>query len=105
MTDTYEMGLNAAQRALENADRHFDCWSDEAKYLLLEFACQNGEFMTEDVRDWAHSEKGLPKPPTPRAWGGIVYGAARQGLIRKVGIAYSKKPPAHASPKAVWIAA
>jgi len=67
------------KQAIDNADDTHERWSEKAYKFLTNWIKTQYEFMTEDVR--LASEKEIPKPPSNRAWGGIVVRAARAGLI------------------------
>jgi hypothetical protein len=85
------------QRAVDHADAITTNWSDMAYALLLHFALQEGNFIAEEAREFAH-KKGLPRPPDGRAWGAVIKRAVNRGLIRKV----SYRTDQYGSPKAVW---
>lgn len=92
-------------RAIEHADRVCNGWSSKAWNLFVRYITEvKREFMTEDVREWAHN-MGLPLPPDSRAWGAIIRRASRKGIIRSIGFAPMKSSNCHANPKHVWVAA
>lgn len=93
-----EEGMN---RAADHADQVEPRWSDRAYEMLEGYALAHFEFMTEDVRVWAH-EEGLPKPPDGRAWGAVTHRAIVAGLIRCDRYRKTRIPPAHATPRPVW---
>ena len=67
-------------------------WRDRAM-ATLEIHFQPGVRDTiEAVRD----EVGDPPTGSVNAWGGLVAGAVRSGLIRRVGSAQARRPSAHA---------
>ena len=88
------------KQAIDNADDTHERWSEKAYKFLTNWIKTQYEFMTEDVR--LASEKEIPKPPSNRAWGGIVVRAARAGLINKVGFSNVKNPKAHKTPASIW---
>ena len=91
------------QLSLFNAEMtHFD-WKSNALKCLQEYIKLNpGEkFQAEDVRQFAY-KNGLPKPPSHRAWGGIMVGAKKSGIIRFVGYENVDNPKAHSTPASVW---
>ena len=88
------------KQAIDNADDKHERWSEKAYKFLTNWIKTQYEFMTEDVR--IASEKEIPKPPSNRAWGGIVVRAARAGLINKVGFSNVKNPKAHNTPASIW---
>lgn len=70
-------------------------WEKAAKLMLRNYLAEIDDdvnFMSLDVRKYAHDEKCLGLPPDPRAWGGIMLNAKREGLIRSVRLV----TPAHA---------
>jgi hypothetical protein len=99
--DTKKLAEAGMQEAVEHADRVIESWSDLAMQELSVFAQVNAEFMAEDLRVWAH-DKGLPKPPDPRAWGAVVNRAVKRGIIVRDRFELTKVPPAHATPRPVW---
>jgi hypothetical protein len=94
--DLVTMGATAA--AANAGDYWFDC----AYELFVAFAKQRNEFLTEDVRIFAHEEMGLPLPPDGRAWGAIVLRACRAKLIKRVRYAPQKSANCHAGLVSVW---
>jgi hypothetical protein len=91
------------ETAIAHADAQIEGWADGA-YLLLEkfIHMSKDDFMTEDVRHFAHVIYNYPLPPDGRAWGGVVHRAVRQNLIYRVGYAPMKSKNCHANPKSVW---
>ena len=93
------------KKAIDNADDTHDKWSDKAYKFLLDYikygeGRDQYEFMTEDVR--VASEKEIPKPPSNRAWGGIILRAVRAGLITRDRFSNVKNAKAHKTPATVW---
>lgn len=91
------------QQAIDHAEQETPSWSDLALNMVSDFidAYPHLEFMAEDVRKWSH-HKGLPEPPSKRAWGGVIVRAARLDLIVKVGIGQVKNPTAHCANANIW---
>ena len=97
------MGVHEAiTAAVAHADRVHSGWSDEAYALLLQYMAANQRFKAEDVRNYAHKTRGLPNPPDPRAWGGVIQRAAREGRIMKACYVASNNEQAHHRPVTVW---
>lgn len=96
-----EAAADGMARAVEHANQVEPEWSDKAGALLRQYAERHSEFMTEDVRVWAH-ENGLEYPPDPRAWGAVANRAVRAALIQRIGFRPTKIRPAHATPRPVW---
>ena len=88
------------KKAIDNADDTHEKWSDKAYKFLLDYIKSHKEFMTEELR--VDSEKEIPKPPSNRAWGGIILRASRAGLITRVGFSSVKNVKAHRTPATVW---
>lgn len=93
----------AINRATGHADAVEPAWSERAYAHLLAYPAlpRGAAFMAEDVRKFAE-EQGLPTPPDPRAWGGVVQRAVRVGIIESAGFGYSKNRRAHLRPTAIW---
>ncbi len=76
-----------------------------AGYLdrFMRFSCslQGGRFQTTHFRHWAEVQ-GLPSPPDPRAYGGIIRRAAKAGRIVADGYACKPDESSHACPAVVW---
>jgi len=93
------------RRSLEHAERVEPTWAQQAAEHLSDWLCEGGGldnyFMCEEVRRWAEA-RGLPKPPDPRAWGGVMQRARRAGVIVKCGYTESHTPAAHLRPTQVW---
>ena len=88
------------KQAIDNADDTHERWSEKAYKFLTNWIKTQYEFMTEDVR--LASEKEIPKPPSNRAWGGVILRAAKAGLINRVGFSNVKNAKAHRTPATVW---
>lgn len=109
MSDEKVFDIPAAERArdegmrhaIDHADSRELNWSNRAYDLFVQYACLHGEFMTEDVREWAE-QQGLPQPPDRRAWGAIAAIARRRGVVVHVRYAPQKSVNAHRAPKSVW---
>lgn len=95
------MGERGARMAADHADAEIEGWSERAYRLLSEYAVTHYEFMTEDVREWAH-RIGLPKPPDGRAWGAVTLRAVKACLLVCNRYRKTRIPPAHATPRPVW---
>ena len=88
------------KKAINNANDTHDKWSDKAYNFLTKWIKTHYEFMTEDLRK--ASEKEIPKPPSNRAWGGIILRAVRAGLITRDRFSNVKNAKAHKTPATVW---
>ena len=88
------------KQAIDNADDTHERWSEKAYKFLTNWIKTQYEFMTEDVR--LASEKEIPKPPSNRAWGGIILRAVRAGLITRDRFSNVKNAKAHKTPATVW---
>lgn len=94
---------NGMHSAVAHADAVIESWSEKAYQMLPTFIATRGsdEFMAEDARIWAE-RRGLPHPPSERAWGAVIRRAAINGLIKFVGYAKTTNPRAHRTPAALW---
>ena len=88
------------KKAIDNANDTHEKWSDKAYKFLVNYIKSQDEFMTEDLR--LASEKEIPKPPSNRAWGGIILRAVRAGLITRDRFSNVKNVKAHKTPATVW---
>ena len=95
-----ELRDKGIKQAISNANDTHDKWSDKAYNFLTKWIKTQYEFMTEDVR--IASEKEIPKPPSNRAWGGIILRAVRAGLITRDRFSSVKNVKAHRTPATVW---
>jgi hypothetical protein len=86
-------------QALASAESKIPSWGDKAYQALLDYP--HPQFMTEDVRKWAH-EEGLEKPPQARAWGAVIARAKKEGEIIPIGFKAVKNPRAHRTPATHW---
>jgi len=92
--------------AANNADQHFDGWSEMAYQALEAFIRTNkAPFLCETVRQFSSEILELPLPPNNRAWGGIFLRAAKEKIIIKVGYGQVENPRAHMANAALWQAA
>ena len=96
-----QLAVADTNAAMQNADRQFDGWTDEAYFMLQEFLKKSKQFMCEEFREFCE-KKGLPVPPSKRAFGGIIMRAKYDGLIRKIRLQNVKNPKAHMANAAVW---
>ena len=88
------------KQAINNANDTHEKWSEKAYKFLVDYIKSHKEFMTEELR--IDSEKEIPKPPSNRAWGGIILRAVRAGLVHRVGFSSVKNIKAHRTPATVW---
>lgn len=92
------------KRALANADRVESGWSERAYQLLLQFLSglsTDRKFMTEQFRKYAY-EKGLPAPPSLRAFGSVILRASNECKIVRVGFGTVENAKAHRCFASVW---
>lgn len=76
-------------------------WADDAYKALQRFAVSGVVFKGEDVRRFAEAE-GLPPAPDPRAWGGVISRASRDGRIWRVGVGKTANRQAHGRFVTIW---
>lgn len=96
-----ELAGEGMDRAVDHADRVTPGWSDRAYQLLEQYAVSHWQFMTEDVRNWAH-KLGLPEAPSGRAWGAVALRGCREGIISREGYRKTVNPLAHGTPATLW---
>lgn len=88
--------------SVANADNRIEAWSDRAYFILMEFISrQTDVFMGEDVREYA-GKRGLPEPPSKRAWGAVMARAKKEGLIVFSGYSQVSNPKAHRANASLW---
>lgn len=90
---------NGINQAIENAENKCSDWQKTALEYLNKYPLQR--FMTEQLREWSH-KNGLPKPPNPRAWGGVIKKAQSLGMVRHLGYLNTSNPKAHRTPASYW---
>jgi hypothetical protein len=96
--DLRDRGMKRAQQHAEDVE---EGWNIKALDFLYIYAKKHpGKFSGEMVR--LEADGIVPKPPSLRAWGGILAGAARRGWIRQVGYVKVKNPAAHQANAAQW---
>ena len=101
--DAAQAAREGAKRAIVHADECSAGWSDAAYAALGAYALTHQRFTTEQARVFAHNVRGLPLPPTNRAWGSVVTRAVASRVIEHRGeYRNSRVPPAHAHPVKVW---
>lgn len=88
------------QQAIDHADAVVVDWSDQALAMLERFP--ESRFMVEDLREWAYKQ-GLARPPSERAWGGVIAKARNAGMIMHNGFQSVKNPKAHCTPASCWV--
>jgi hypothetical protein len=90
-------------RSMSNAEDKNPGWKEQALSLLLDFLHNSPltEFQAEDIRIYAY-QKGLPKPPSHRAWGGVMVSARKKGFIQRIGYQNVTNPLAHSTPATLW---
>ncbi len=89
--------------AAEHAEDVHHGWKEQAYRALIQFLAVNPgiTFQTEVVRAWAE-RRGLPRPPSERAFGSVIVKAARNGLIKSIGYGKTSNPKSHRTPASVW---
>lgn len=96
------------KQAVQHAEEVHLGWTDKAVEAIRTYArcvkARGETFTAEKIRG---SIIGLcvPAPPHARAWGGAILRAQREGIIIKVGVAYSQAPHCHTSMVTEWRAA
>ena len=100
INDGAQLRDKGIKQAINNANDTHEKWSEKAYKFLVSYIKSQDEFMTEDLR--LASEKEIPKPPSNRAWGGIILRAVRAGLITRDRFSNVKNVKAHKTPATVW---
>jgi hypothetical protein len=95
-----ELRDQGMQQATDHADAVNPKWSETAHAFLLKYAKGNEQFTAEDVRNVSHEV--VPTPPDQRAWGGVMVGAVKSGMITKCGYAAAKNPKNHCGIATLW---
>ena len=85
--------------AIDNAEKVYDGWKERALEFITLYP--GNKFMAEDIREYAYS-KGLPRPPSERAWGSVISAAKKRGLITHCGYGQVTNPDAHKTPASIW---
>lgn len=98
-----QLAVTGMRLAVESAEQKNKGWLEDAIELFREFLPGKQKFMCEHFRDYC-KEKGLPTPPSKRAFGAVMFWARREGLIRSVGTDKVKNPKAHRANASVWVA-
>lgn len=87
------------QAAIKTAEGFCRDWGDKALEYIKAFPFV--EFMTEELRCWAHGA-GLPRPVDSRAWGGVMKRAAKAGVITRLRYDETRGKSAHGTVCTVW---
>lgn len=94
---------------IEQAESHANQvdpgWSDRAFQMLKDWLrgwAPGFRFTIEEFRQVAQI-RGLPEPPSNRAFGGLAVRAKKQGLIKSNGTVKVKNPKAHCCFASQWI--
>ncbi len=98
----FQLAEQGAAAALAHAEQVHESWGNRAYAILLEIAAGRRPFRTEEVRA-AAEEKGLPNPPSARAWGSVINRASRAGKISRVGFTACDNPKAHSCNVSIWV--
>lgn len=88
------------KRAIDHADAVEPGWGELAFDMLCDYLKYGVAFTAPDVRGYS-SLRGLPEPPSKRAWGGVFNKAQRNGLISCVGFGTASNEM-HRQPIRIW---
>jgi hypothetical protein len=98
-----ERGRESRDREINRASFHAENinegWNEKALRFIQSYPLN--KFMTEDVRLYAY-QNGMEKPPSERAWGGVIKKAVKMGLLTCVGYQKVNNVKAHRTPAALW---
>lgn len=88
-------------QAVDAADRAAEGWSELAFRFVKSYAAsmQGKQYIGHDIVR-ASEVIGVAQPPNPKAWGGPIQRAAREGLIKRVG--FAPDPNRHTNPVPLW---
>lgn len=92
--------MNAQQMSLDDVLEAAGDWAGLALAGIEMLALSGRRFQAYDV-----AELGVPEPTSSAAWGAVFNRARREGLIRRVGYAPSKRPTVAGSACAEWVGA
>lgn len=101
-----ELGKQRGIDAAQHADRKTDgvaTWQERARALLDEYGLDTGyrEFQADQFVQYAIA-RGLPEPPTRRAFGAVITHAVKKQLIEHARYEASPNPRHHGCPRSVW---
>lgn len=109
-TDPPERSLSEGERLKAEGirtvlDNQGEAWSALAGQLIAAYIAKHGPCLMEDARAFA-IECGLEQPSHPNAWGAVVSGLSRRGVVEMAGTwAKAQSVKSHASMYPLWIAA
>ena len=88
-------------RAIDHATQVDENWRHAALLWVIRYArATNGQFLTEDVREFAYTNGGFQSPADGRAWGQVIRDAARKGIVVQDGTLRARS--SNLSPKVAW---
>jgi hypothetical protein len=94
--------LNAITKCVGHTDSKHPRWSNDCYALLLKYTSKKRKpFMCETFRKYCEGK--IEEPESLRAFGGVMYRAASNGVIKKIGIDSVKTPSSHMANAGVWI--
>lgn len=99
----FDGALGGAAQALQSANAKTPGWGERALEAVREYALAWPSFRIEEVRYWAE-ERGLPAPPSARAWGAVTIQAKNKGWIERCGVELTeaRAPGTHPAFAARW---
>ncbi len=97
-------GIRRRDKGIKQAATHaedvHDGWQTIAMGFMERYAMTHHLFSGEMVR--LESKNIVPTPPSLRAWGSILVGAAKRGWIKEAGFVRVTNPKAHRTPATLW---
>ena len=87
------------QSAGDHADAVREKWREDAARLILIYATTHGDFLAEDVVEYAKATQ-FDDPPDGRAWGAAIKHAKSRSFIEACG--YRPAKTSNLSPKVLW---
>ena len=86
----FKKAIEKRNRGMRSAIRHANDdspgWQSRAVEFVRQYAVNNAEFMAEAARIWSEL-RGLPLPPTKKAWGPVMKQAEKENIVRAAGAA------------------
>lgn len=104
LTEAQKKRDKGIQQAIAHADEVNKEWSEKCYEMFVSWLrgwASGYKFTIEQFRQVAQI-KGLPDPPSQRAYGGIAVRAKCAGLIKSNGTVKVKNPKAHCANAACW---
>lgn len=99
-----ELKEKGIELAVDHAEQINPCWKEKAFEMFKEWLSgwpSGYMFLMEDARQ-SLEVRGLPAPPSLRAYGRIIQMAKKEGLIVHAGYKQVSNPRAHQANASLW---